>query len=102
MTYLILVFLEEDAGGGSIGVIVNSCGIHVRNLLVEVALAEAVFSDFFQGCLAVSLVPFHRGMEKVELCRKEKVVRKKHFFSQNVNFVELSLRNHNKTQDDLE
>ena len=53
VVHLVLDFLEEDAGGRSIGVIVDGRGVDVRNLLIEAALAEADFPDFLQEMLEV-------------------------------------------------
>ena len=53
VVHLVLDFLEEDAGGRSIGVIVDGRGVDVRNLLIEAALAEADFPDLLQEMLEV-------------------------------------------------
>lgn len=53
IVHLVLDFLEKDAGGRSIGVIVNGRGVDVRNLLIEAALAQADFPDFFQEMFKV-------------------------------------------------
>ena len=53
IVHLVLYFLEEDAGGGRIWIVVDGSGVDVSNLLVKAALAESNFPDFFEVLLEV-------------------------------------------------
>lgn len=53
VVHLVLDFLEESAGCGSIFVVVDGRGVDVRNLLIEAAFAQADFPNFLQEMLKV-------------------------------------------------